>query len=75
MLLDGLRSCELLHLQLEDLRFSEANSASSAKATSSGSALPAETIEVLENYLRLERPLTNSLPCSFPSRAASVDVP
>jgi integrase/recombinase XerD len=61
MLLDGLRSCELLHLQLEDLRFSEAQLRVLGKGNKQRVLpLPAETIEVLENYLRLERPLTNS---------------
>jgi integrase/recombinase XerD len=61
MLLDGLRSCELLHLQLEDLRFSEAQLRVLGKGNKKRVLpLPAETIAVLENYLRLERPLTNS---------------
>jgi integrase/recombinase XerD len=61
MLLDGLRSCELLHLQLEDLRFSEAQLRVLGKGNKKRVLpLPAETVAVLENYLRLERPLTNS---------------
>jgi integrase/recombinase XerD len=61
MLLDGLRSCELLHLQLEDLRFSEAQLRVLGKGNKKRVLpLPADTIAVLENYLRLERPLTNS---------------
>ena len=61
MLLDGLRSCEVLQLQLEDLSLPQAQ----LRVLGKGSKrrvlpLPAETLQVLQNYLRLERPLTNS---------------
>jgi integrase/recombinase XerD len=67
MLLDGLRSCEVLHLQLEDLQLAEAQ----MRVLGKGNRwrvlpLPAETIDVLQNYLCLERPLTNSS-CLFVS--------
>ena len=61
MLLDGLRSCEVLQLQLEDLSFSEAHLRVLGKGNKKRLVpLPAENIEVLQNYLRCERPLTNS---------------
>ena len=61
MLLDGLRSCEVLALRLEDLQLAEAQ----IRITGKGNKhrvlpVPAETMEVLQNYLRVERPLTNS---------------
>lgn len=61
MLLDGLRSREVLQLQLEDFRLSEAL----MRVRGKGSKLrvlplPKETIEALQAYLHLERPLTNS---------------
>jgi integrase/recombinase XerD len=61
MLLDGLRSCEILQLRLEDLHLSQAQLRVLGKGNKKRILpLPAETIQVLENYLRLERPLTNS---------------
>ena len=61
MLLDGLRSCEVLQLQLEDLSFSEERLCVLGKGNKKRVVpLPAEIIEVLQNYLRCERPLTNS---------------
>jgi integrase/recombinase XerD len=61
MLLDGLRSREILHLQLEDLRFSEAQLRILGKGNKPRILpLPADTIQAIQNYLRLERPLTNS---------------
>ena len=61
MLLDGLRSCEVLHLQLEDLQLADAQILVLGKGNQQRLLpLPPETIEVLQNYLRLERPLTNS---------------
>jgi site-specific recombinase XerD len=61
MLLDGLRSCEVLQLQLADLCLSEAHLCVLGKGNKKRILpLPAETIEVLQNYLRCERPATNS---------------
>jgi site-specific recombinase XerD len=61
MLLDGLRSCEVLALQLEDLQLAEAQTRVLGKGNKKRVLpLPPEIIEVLEKYLRLERPLTNS---------------
>lgn len=61
MLLDGLRSCEVLALQLEDLQLAAAQMRVLGKGNKKRVLpLPAEIIEVLEKYLRLERPLTNS---------------
>jgi integrase/recombinase XerD len=61
MLLDGLRSREVLGLKLEDLRFSEAQ----VRVYGKGARvrllpLPPETIRLLECYLKTERPLTNA---------------
>ena len=61
MLFDGLRSCELLTLRLEDLQLADAQILVLGKGGKQRLLpLPGEIIEVLENYLRLERPLTNS---------------
>ena len=61
MLLDGLRSQETLDLQLEDLQLADAQIRVLGKGNRQRLLpLPPETIEVLRNYLRLERPLTNS---------------
>ena len=61
MLQDGLRSCEVLQLQLEDLVLSEAHFRVSGKGRAQRVLpLSADTLQVLENYLHLERPLTNS---------------
>src|SRR5215467_11179357 len=61
MLLDGLRSCEVLQLQLEDLLLSEARLHVLGKGRKQRFLpLTADTLQVLENYLHLERPLTNS---------------
>ena len=60
MLLDGLRSCEVLSLQLEDLELADAQMRVLGKGNRKRVLpLPAEIIEVLRTYLRLERPLTN----------------
>lgn len=61
MLQDGLRSCEILQLQLEDLSLSEAHLRVLGKGRKQRVLpLPADTLQVLQNYLHLERPLTNS---------------
>lgn len=61
MLLNGLRSREVLALQLEDLLFSEAQ----IRVRGKGSRIrllpvPPETIRILQCYLKTERPLTNA---------------
>jgi site-specific recombinase XerD len=61
MLLDGLRSCEVLALRLEDLRLAEGHVGVHGKGNKQRLLpLTQEISEVLEKYLRLERPLTNS---------------
>jgi site-specific recombinase XerD len=61
MLLDGLRSCEVLALELEHLQLADAQLRVPGKGNKQRVLpLPAEILEVLQNYLRLERPLTNS---------------
>jgi len=61
MLLDGLRSCEVLALHLEDLQLADAQMRVLGKGNRKRVLpLPPEMVEVLEKYLRLERPLTNS---------------
>jgi integrase/recombinase XerD len=61
MLQNGLRSCEILQLQLEDLLLSEARLHVLGKGRKQRFLpLTADTLQVLENYLHLERPLTNS---------------
>ncbi len=61
MLLNGLRSREVLALQLEDLLFSEAQMRVHGKgARVRLLPLPPETIRLLQCYLRTERPLTNA---------------
>jgi hypothetical protein len=61
MLLDGLRSCEILTLQLEDLKLPDAQLHVLGKGRKQRTLpLPGEIMEVLQSYLRLERPLTNS---------------
>lgn len=60
MLLDGLRSCEVLSLQLQDLELADAQIRVLGKGNRKRVLpLPAEIIDVLGDYLRLERPLTN----------------
>jgi site-specific recombinase XerD len=61
LLLNGLRSCEVLALELEDLLLSEAQ----LRVRGKGSKvrvmpLPPETIRLLDCYLKTERPLTNT---------------
>lgn len=61
MLLDGLRSGEVLGLQLQDLQLAEGQMRVLGKGNKQRVVpLPPETLEVLTNYLRLERPLTHS---------------
>ena len=61
MLFDGLRSQEVLAIQLEDLRLAEAQIRIHGKGNKDRILpLPADTIQAIDNYLRLERPLTNS---------------
>ena len=61
MLLDGLRSCEVLGLQLEDLQLAAGQMRVHGKGNNKRVVpLPPEILEVLGNYLHLERPLTNS---------------
>lgn len=61
MLLDGLRSCEILTLQLEDLKPADAQLRVLGKGRKQRILpLPGDVMEVLQNYLCLERPLTNS---------------
>src|SRR5262249_26504114 len=61
MLLDGLRSCEVLGLQLEDLQLAESCLRVLGKGNKTRLVpLPPEILEGLGNYIRLERPLTNS---------------
>ncbi|MGB7097343.1 MAG: tyrosine-type recombinase/integrase [Xanthobacteraceae bacterium] len=67
MLLDGLRSCEILTLQLEDLKLADGLLHVLGKGRKHRTLpLPGEILEVLQSYLRLERPLTNA-PCLFVS--------
>lgn len=55
MLLDGLRSCEVLALQIEDLQLAEAQLRVLGKGNKERILpLPAELMEVLQTYLRLE---------------------
>jgi len=61
MLLDGLRSCEVLALELADVQLAEGQMRVFGKGNKQRLVpLPPEILEVLQNYLRLERPLTNS---------------
>ncbi len=61
MLLDGLRSCEVLALELEDVQLAEGQMRVHGKGNKKRLVpLPPEILQVFGNYLRLERPLTNS---------------
>jgi site-specific recombinase XerD len=61
MLLDGLRSCEVFSLQLEDVELANAQMRVSGKGNRQRLLpMPTEVLEVLRNYLQLERPLTNA---------------
>jgi site-specific recombinase XerD len=61
MLLDGLRSCEVLALQLEHVQLAEGQIRIHGKGNKQRLVpLPPEISDVLWNYLRLERPTTSS---------------
>jgi integrase/recombinase XerD len=61
MLLDGLRSCEVLAVQLPHLELADAQMRVHGKGNRQRvMPLPEEIRGVLEKYLHLERPLTNS---------------
>jgi integrase/recombinase XerD len=61
LLLHGLRSCEVLALELEDLLLSEAQMRVRGKGSKVRMMpLPPETIRLLDCYLKTERPLTNA---------------
>jgi integrase/recombinase XerD len=61
MLFNGLRSREALNLQLEDLRIPQAEVCVHGKGNRQRLLpLDSQTIKVLSNYLRVERPLTTS---------------
>jgi len=61
MLYDGLRSRETLAIQLEDLHLAEAQLLVHGKGNKQRLLpLPPDTLRALQNYLHLERPLTNS---------------
>jgi len=61
LLLNGFRSCEVLALELEDLRLSEAQVRVRGKGRKVRMMpLPPETIRLLDCYLKTERPLTNA---------------
>jgi len=61
MLFNGLRCCEVLNLKLEDLRFAQ----SQVLVRGTGNRerllpLDSQTVKLLESYLSVERPKTNS---------------
>src|SRR6266853_283378 len=61
MLLDGLRSCEVLGLQPEDVQLADGQMRVHGKGNKQRvMPLPPDLLEVLRHYLRLERPLTNA---------------
>jgi integrase/recombinase XerD len=61
MLLDGLRSCEVLALELQDVQLAEGLLLVHGKGNKQRLVpLPPEILEVLGRYLHLERPLTNA---------------
>jgi site-specific recombinase XerD len=61
MLFDGLRSQELLDMDLESLRLDEAQIRIRGKGDKERVLpLPAETLRVIRNYLQIERPLANT---------------
>ncbi|HLJ76641.1 MAG TPA: tyrosine-type recombinase/integrase, partial [Acidobacteriaceae bacterium] len=61
MLLDGMRSCEVLALQLADLRLAEAHILVRGKGNKPRLLpLPQDILQTLKLYLSIERPLTNA---------------
>jgi site-specific recombinase XerD len=61
MLLDGLRSCEVLTMELEDVQLADGQIRVHGKGNKKRLVpLPPDLLEVLGHYLRLERPLTNA---------------
>jgi integrase/recombinase XerD len=61
MLLDGLRSCEVLALELEDVQLADGQMRVHGKGNKKRLLpLHPDILEVLGHYLRLERPLTNA---------------
>jgi site-specific recombinase XerD len=61
MLFNGLRSREVITLQLEDLHFAQSQVCVQGKGNRRRILpLDPQTIKVIESYLRVERPLTNS---------------
>lgn len=63
MLLDGLRSCEVLALNRDDLLLPESQMRVRGKGNKlRWLPLPHETIQLLDHYLRLERPLNCGSP-------------
>jgi integrase/recombinase XerD len=61
MLLDGLRSCEVLALQLEDVQLADGQMLVHGKGNKKRVVpLSVDILEVIGHYLRLERPLTNA---------------
>jgi integrase/recombinase XerD len=67
MLLQGLRSCEVLALDQEDLILSEAQIRVRGKGNKVRLLpLAPEAVQLLDHYLRLERPSRCGAPCSSP---------
>jgi integrase/recombinase XerD len=61
MLLDSLRSCEILGLKLEDVQLADGQMRVHGKGNKKRLLpLAPDIVEVLGHYLRLERPLTNA---------------
>src|SRR5204863_265590 len=59
--IDGLRSCEVLALELEDVQLADGQMRVRGKGNKKRLVpLPPDILEVLGHYLRHERPLTNS---------------
>ena len=78
MLFNGLRSCEVLSLKLEDLRFAQSQMLVQGKGNRERLLpLDLQTIELLESYLNVERPRTNScfvfVVLKGPNRGKAID--